>query len=143
MMSFAAALFRKASSSMAAAFFSPAFSSTASWRISACSVEGTSQDDDGNGVPDECDVDCNDNGVMDRLDIIPYGTSFDCNFNDVPDECELLQFDCNDNGTHDACEIRSGRNRTVNSGVFPGRRRNSIDDRPCRRRDTPWCSVGS
>lgn len=56
-------------------------------------------------MPDECEADCNRNGRLDRLDIIPYGVSYDCNFNLVPDECEA---DCNHNGLLDACDIARG-----------------------------------
>ncbi|MCH7720672.1 MAG: hypothetical protein IH988_06735, partial [Planctomycetes bacterium] len=58
----------------------------------ACDIaSGTSQDVDGNGTPDKCEVDCNANGVFDRLDIIPFGTSIDCNYNLTPDECDIAQ----------------------------------------------------
>ena len=58
----------------------------------ACDIaSGTSEDVDGNGTPDECEIDCNANGVFDRLDIIPFGTSMDCNFNLTPDECDIAQ----------------------------------------------------
>ena len=67
-------------------------------------ANGTSQDSNGNGIPDECEfTDCNDNGVADEIDIAD-GTSADCNFNGVPDECELVGGDCNDNGILDECE---------------------------------------
>ncbi|MBW2275301.1 MAG: hypothetical protein JRG96_18700 [Deltaproteobacteria bacterium] len=51
---------------------------------------GTSLDVDSGGVPDECEVDCNTNGTLDRLDIIPFGASTDCNHNLVPDECDTV-----------------------------------------------------
>ena len=41
---------------------------------------------DGNCVPDECDPDCNDNGITDVCDIAD-GTSTDSNADNVPDEC--------------------------------------------------------
>jgi hypothetical protein len=66
--------------------------------------DGTSLDDDGDGVPDECFVDCNSNGVDDERDILD-GTSVDCDVNWIPDECEI---DCNSNGVLDACDIRDG-----------------------------------
>jgi len=52
--------------------------------------DGTSQDCNDNGVPDECielEEDCNDNSVPDECDIAD-GTSLDCNGNGVPDDCE-------------------------------------------------------
>ena len=55
----------------------------------SCDItSGSSQDVDMSGTPDECEVDCNSNGSLDRLDIIPFGTSYDCNANLVPDECD-------------------------------------------------------
>ena len=67
-------------------------------------ANGTSQDSNGNGIPDECEfTDCNGNGVADDIDIAD-GTSADCNFNGVPDECELDGGDCNGNGILDECE---------------------------------------
>jgi hypothetical protein len=67
-------------------------------------ANGTSNDDNGNGVPDECEfTDCNGNGVADEDDIY-NGTSLDCNGNGIPDECELDGGDCNDNGILDECE---------------------------------------
>ncbi|MFQ5494216.1 MAG: hypothetical protein ACE5EX_02445 [Phycisphaerae bacterium] len=71
-------------------------------------ASGTSADADLDGVPDECQVDCNANGTYDRLDIYPFGASLDCNCNFVPDECDLASgssTDCNANGTPDECEI--------------------------------------
>ena len=95
--------------------------------IDECDIaSGASQDVDTNGIPDECEVDCNVNGIYDRLDIYPYGASLDCNCNFIPDECDLASatsadcnsngipdecetdFDCNDNGTQDICEIFAG-----------------------------------
>ncbi|MCP3979682.1 MAG: hypothetical protein GY716_10205 [bacterium] len=74
----------------------------------ACDVAaGTSLDLDSSGVPDECEADCNANGSLDRLDVIPYGSSLDCNYNLLPDECDLAAgtiTDCNFNGEFDPCE---------------------------------------
>ena len=50
--------------------------------------------------------DCNDNGVVDALDIA-NGTSQDCNDNGVPDECDVADgtsADFNGNGIPDECE---------------------------------------
>ncbi len=52
-------------------------------------ASGFSLDVDGSGIPDECEVDCNGNGILDRLDIIPFGSSFDVNCDFIPDECVL------------------------------------------------------
>ncbi|MBI1827805.1 MAG: FG-GAP repeat protein [Planctomycetes bacterium] len=42
----------------------------------------------GDGIPDDCQSDCNSNGVEDSVDI-RSGASSDCNSNNIPDECEL------------------------------------------------------
>jgi hypothetical protein len=64
---------------------------------------GGSSDNNGNGIPDECE-DCNDNGILDPVDI-GIGTSDDDNGNGVPDECEP---DCNRNGQPDDMDIALG-----------------------------------
>ncbi|UCC29230.1 MAG: hypothetical protein JSU86_13625 [Phycisphaerales bacterium] len=79
--------------------------------LDACDVtKGTSQDDNCNGIPDECDTgddpDCNGNGKPDACDIAE-GTSKDCNDNGNPDECDLSEggsHDCNENCVPDECE---------------------------------------
>ncbi len=81
-------------------------------------------DDDGDGVPNVCENDCNGNGIPDSEDLAS-GTSLDCNGNDrpdecdvppigggpdcngdvVPDECQLAGNDCNGNGVPDECDV--------------------------------------
>ncbi|MBU0719690.1 MAG: C10 family peptidase [Planctomycetes bacterium] len=85
-------------------------------------------------------ADCNDNAVMDHLDIWS-GTSTDCNGNAVPDECDIddgTSADCQPDGVPDECQLR---------GVVT-----IPDDGPCAPTATtgaPWCddfesySVGS
>ncbi|MFQ5463543.1 MAG: hypothetical protein ACE5E5_13085, partial [Phycisphaerae bacterium] len=51
-------------------------------------------------VPDECQADCNANGIADTCDLAD-GTSSDCNTNAIPDECDI---DCDANGIPDDCE---------------------------------------
>lgn len=80
-------------------------------------LDGTNDDCDANGIPDECEtavedpgipspVDCNQNEVPDGCDIAA-GTSQDVNSNSIPDECEdstLLFRESFENiayGTHD------------------------------------------
>ncbi|MBN4058877.1 hypothetical protein JYU10_00240 [bacterium AH-315-J04] len=53
-------------------------------------ASGYSLDLDNSGVPDECEVDCNGNGIYDRRDIIPFGSSFDVNCDFIPDECTIV-----------------------------------------------------
>jgi len=62
---------------------------------------GTSEDCEPNGVPDECEANCNGNFQPDACDIAD-GLSPDCNANNVPDECEP---DCDDDGIIDDCEL--------------------------------------
>ncbi len=50
-------------------------------------TDGTSEDCDGDSLPDECGRDCNTNGTLDMCDI-QSGFSEDCNENFVPDLCE-------------------------------------------------------
>ena len=52
-----------------------------------CSEGGSSNDCDGDGTPDFCELDCNENGIPDDCDIID-GTSWDDDNNGIPDECE-------------------------------------------------------
>lgn len=58
-------------------------------------------DCNGNTIPDECEADCQPNGVADECDL-SGGGSLDCNNNDIPDECET---DCQPNGIPDDCDI--------------------------------------
>jgi len=81
---------------------------------------GSSDDVDGNGVPDECQ-DCNGNGVFDPDDIAT-GTSDDCNGNNVPDDCDLVQrisSDCNFNGVPDDCDLAAGTSLDCNDNGVP------------------------
>jgi len=64
-----------------------------------CELEGN--DCNLNGVPDECEADCNGNGRPDECDLF-LTSYFDCDANGVPDDC---QTDCNGNGAPDECDI--------------------------------------
>jgi hypothetical protein len=74
-----------------------------------------SRDCDGNCIPDECEPDCNRNGIKDSCDIAS-GTSADCDGIGIPDECEP---DCNGNGTQDSCDIASGTSGDCNGNGIP------------------------
>lgn len=97
---------------------------------------GVSEDLDGDGTPDECQIDCNNNGVPDRRDLIPFGQSFDCNGNDVPDECDVISGasgDCNTNGIPDECEVDCNSNGVpdqcdIASGFSPDCQSNGVPD---------------
>lgn len=62
---------------------------------------GESADVDANGVPDECDPDCNGNGIPDGIDIANGAP--DCNDNGLIDTCETTD-DCDGNGIPDDCQ---------------------------------------
>ncbi|MEE9296330.1 MAG: hypothetical protein V3W34_15405 [Phycisphaerae bacterium] len=97
-------------------------------------ASGTSLDEDPhNGTPDECDQDCNDNGVPDFFDIF-LGSSEDCNGNRIPDECDIADGtsvdengdgipdecqDCNDNGVLDPEDIANGTSQDCNGNGVP------------------------
>ncbi len=85
----------------------------------ACDIAlGFSEDLDLNGTPDECEIDCNSNGIMDRLDIIPYGVQLDCNYNLLPDGCDVssgTSIDCTANGIPDECETDCNLNGIADS----------------------------
>ena len=54
-------------------------------------AEGRSPDDippGGDGIPDECQSDCNGNSIPDAQDTLT-GFSLDCDGNEIPDECQL------------------------------------------------------
>ncbi len=77
-------------------------------------ADGISNDDNANGIPDECE-DCNANGTLDDEDIAS-GVSDDVNGNGVPDECEP---DCNANGVPDELDIRSGFSEDLYANGVP------------------------
>ena len=69
-------------------------------------------DIDENRVPDNCDPDCNQNGLPDGYDLL-QGTSADCNNNGIPDGCDYaggIGPDCNANGIPDECEADCNMN---------------------------------
>jgi hypothetical protein len=111
---------------------------------------GTSEDCNGNMIPDECEIDvnstapggpffctmncdpdCNNNGIPDECDIANCDGSpgcQDCNGNGIPDECDIANCDglpecsdCNDNGIPDGCEV-------VPNGNEPDCNNNGIPD---------------
>jgi hypothetical protein len=74
----------------------------------------------GNGVPDECEPDCNGNGIPDAWDI-ETGAAIDCNGNGIPDSCDATDCvsDCNLNGVPDECDIASGTSGDINENGIP------------------------
>ena len=55
----------------------------------------------GDDIPDDCQADCNGNGIPDATDLAG-ATSDDCDANSVPDEC---QADTDGDGAIDACDV--------------------------------------
>ena len=76
-----------------------------SLKLLACATGhcGESKDLPGNGIPDECEPDCNGNGIPDDWDI-QQGYSSDCDGDLVPDDCQNLE-DCDANGNADLCQV--------------------------------------
>ena len=101
--------------------FVPGFSTdcNVNYRQDACDISsGESEDADFTGVPDECEADCDENGVPDPLDLIPLGTALDCNGNLSPDTCDLdlgVSADCTGNGIPDECEPDCNGNAIADS----------------------------
>lgn len=96
-------------------------------------ASGTSQDMDWDGVPDECESDCDQNGQPDDYDVangapdcngnlrpddcdLQDGTSQDANGNGIPDECDP---DCNGNGVPDDLDILNGTSEDLNGDGLP------------------------
>lgn len=87
-----------------------------------------------NGIPDECEADCNENDQADQAEIeaglchdcngtrrpdacdIADGTSIDCDLDGVPDECG---WDCNGNGIADSCDIADGTSEDCTGNGIP------------------------
>ncbi|MHC5111540.1 MAG: hypothetical protein ACYTHJ_16860 [Planctomycetota bacterium] len=61
------------------------------------------------------EVDCNDNGISDAVDI-SQGVSDDCDENAVPDEC---QADCNTNDIADVCDLLDETSTDCNGNNVP------------------------
>jgi len=91
-------------------------------------ASGTSGDCQPNGIPDDCEADCNGNRVADDCDIAT-GTSADCQPNGIPDDCEP---DCSGNGVPDDCDIATGTSADCQPNGIP-------DDceRDCNQTDVP------
>ncbi len=76
------------------------------WTIRAITCSGghclESNDINGNSEPDECEADCDNDGIPDDHEIA-IGTASDCNGSGVPDACEFLT-DCDSDGNPDDCQ---------------------------------------
>ena len=106
-------------------------------------------DCNGNGILDECDIDCglpgcdvpgcgesqdcNTNGIPDECDIAS-SISDDCQPNGIPDECDLAggtSGDCNTNGIPDECDIAGGTSPDVNGNGVPDECEACVSDADC------------
>jgi hypothetical protein len=114
------------------------------WNLDDIELWGapTILDCNGNGIPDEDDVqagtspDCNENGIPDECDIAD-GRSTDCNENEVPDSCDLAtgtSLDCNANAMPDTCDVQSGFSGDCNGNTVP-------DECECIPSDAPATDV--
>ena len=68
-------------------------------------------------MPDECEPDCNGNGIPDGCDIVS-GFSTDCDGSWRPDECQLDP-DCNGNGIPDGCDVAGGGSQDCDANAVP------------------------
>jgi len=71
------------------------------------------------GCTGSCD--CNGNGVPDQEEI-DRGDVVDCDANGIPDSCEIeggQAFDCNENGIIDRCDISQGGFEDVDADLIP------------------------
>ena len=66
----------------------------------------SASDVDGNGIPDDCQEDCNTNGLPDAYEL-KQGLATDCDGSGVLDECEDFG-DCNGDGVLDVCTVQPG-----------------------------------
>ena len=76
----------------------------ANGRVDLGETDPNMADCNGNGIPDECDLDCGPDGGP--CDVEGCGGSDDCNANGVPDECDLIDgvlHDTNTDGVPDEC----------------------------------------
>jgi len=92
--------------------------------LDLCEIAGGAPDINVNGRLDECETDCNSNGLPDSYEI-SQGLANDCNLNGIPDLCDtapgggysdvdhdgvpdICQSDCNTNSLPDRWEIQQG-----------------------------------
>jgi hypothetical protein len=70
-------------------------------------------DFDSDAVPDECQIDCNENSIPDYYEI-EEGLVTDCNSNEIPDDCDWFVLgDCDEDGLIDGCE------EDINEDIIP------------------------
>ncbi|MCH7702515.1 MAG: FG-GAP repeat protein [Planctomycetes bacterium] len=92
----------------------------------SCDIEsGLSDDCQSNNIPDECELDINDNGVPDECESCTTDADCDdgdaCNGQEVCDGIcfTVLSSDCNDNGIEDYCDIASGESNDCQPNGVP------------------------
>ena len=77
-------------------------------------ADATSQDVNGDGIPDECQ-DCNGNSILDPIEIA-QGMDTDIDLNGIPDACDS---DCDGDGFPDAYQVRSGSSSDLDGNDRP------------------------
>ncbi len=83
-------------------------------------ADGSAEDANGNTFLDVCEVDCNENGAFDFLDVL-VGAVQDCTLNGVPDSCDIAdgsEFDCDFDAVPDVCQIVSDPSLDLNGNSF-------------------------
>ena len=113
-----------------------AFDCNANQIPDACDLSGggSSKDVDSNGIPDECQPDCDGDELPDSWELAE-GLAMDCNENNHPDNCDILEAtsndidsngvpdeckdDCNGNGIPDYWEIAQGDVADCNDNGIP------------------------
>jgi hypothetical protein len=90
------------------------------WFIRA--VASRDLDCNGNGVPDDCDIDdgaadCQGDGIPDSCQLVAN----DCDANGVPDDCDLAAGapDCQPDGVPDSCQVASGESADLDGNGRP------------------------
>jgi hypothetical protein len=99
-----------------------------------CDLSNGLADENRNGLPDGCESDCNDNDVIDAIEIADALWA-DCNGNGVPDDCDIAggalidvdgdgypdacdPRDCNGNGVPDVTDIAEGSSLDCNGNFM-------------------------
>ncbi|MBN1510935.1 MAG: thrombospondin type 3 repeat-containing protein [Phycisphaerae bacterium] len=78
-------------------------------------------DADNDGIPNGCE-DCDENGILDFIDVCVDPDIKDCNLNGIPDPCDIFNGtsgDCNLNGVPDECDP-DGNNNGIPDECEPG-----------------------
>lgn len=84
-------------------------------------ADGLVPDVDGDQTPDECQPDCDQDGLPDAWTIFE-GIVLDCNENGIPESCDVESgnyTDCDGNGEPDSCQIKAGEIEDCDGDFVP------------------------